>query len=261
MNNEDQRAYEEALARIATCKREKAKSLDLSGIGLTTLPPEIGQLSALMTLYLANNKLTTLPPEISQLSALTELILYDNPLTTLPAEIGQLRLLRRLDLARNRLRTLPETIGRCANLQGLMLEQNQLTVLPQSLRQIKTLSALFLLGNEALNLPPEVVGEPAESWDTDNARRILDYYFARASGQTRPLNEVKMILVGDGGRGKTETVNRLVGRTFGGATTEETVGINIEDWTLPCDGGDPVTVHVWDFAGQTVTHGLHKFFS
>ncbi len=31
---------------------------------LTALPPEIGQLTNLQTLYLGDNQLTTLPPEI-----------------------------------------------------------------------------------------------------------------------------------------------------------------------------------------------------
>ena len=45
----------------------------LSGNQLTTLPPEIGQLTALTRLNLFDNQLTTLPPEIGQLTALTEL--------------------------------------------------------------------------------------------------------------------------------------------------------------------------------------------
>ena len=42
-----------------------------AGTGLTTLPPEIGQLTALTTLT-STQPLTTLPPEIGQLTALTD---------------------------------------------------------------------------------------------------------------------------------------------------------------------------------------------
>ena len=43
---------------------------DLSDRGLTTLPPEIGQLTSLQTLTLDHNQLAALPPEITQLTSL-----------------------------------------------------------------------------------------------------------------------------------------------------------------------------------------------
>jgi Leucine-rich repeat (LRR) protein len=49
-------------------------------MGLTALPPEIGQLTALTELHLSGNQLTALPPEIGQHKALTVLRLAGNPL-------------------------------------------------------------------------------------------------------------------------------------------------------------------------------------
>ena len=43
---------------------------DLSGRGLTALPPEIGQLTSLHDLWLDGNQLTALPAEITQLTSL-----------------------------------------------------------------------------------------------------------------------------------------------------------------------------------------------
>ena len=64
-------AYAEAQRRIAACQAQRSRRLDLSGLGLTALPPEIGQLTELTELYLWLNVLTALPPEIGQLTKLT----------------------------------------------------------------------------------------------------------------------------------------------------------------------------------------------
>ena len=53
--------------------------VDLSYNKLTTIPPEICNLTNLETLGLSYNQLTTLPPEIGKLKNLTWLYLQDNP--------------------------------------------------------------------------------------------------------------------------------------------------------------------------------------
>lgn len=95
--------YAEALLRInaVTEQGPEGTELDLSWLGLTSLPPEIGDLTALTGLYLWRNQLTTLPAEISNLTALTTLDLDTNQLTSLPPEIGDLKALRKLNLDGN----------------------------------------------------------------------------------------------------------------------------------------------------------------
>jgi internalin A len=88
---------------------------------------------------------------------------------------------------------------------------------------------------------------------------ILDFYFSRQTQATRLLNEVKMILVGRGGAGKTSTVQALMGEEFREGE-ESTPGIALCDWVMDGCQGEPVTAHVWDFAGQVITHALHQFF-
>ena len=44
------------------------------------------------------------------------------------------------------------------------------------------------------------------------------------------------------------------------ASEESTPGIALCDWAMDGCKKGPVTAHVWDFAGQVITHALHQFF-
>jgi hypothetical protein len=144
--------YEIALQRIESAH----DGLDLGQLGLTEVPPEIGQLSNLRVLSLSFNQLTTLPPEIGQLSNLQHLYLGQNQLTTLPPEIGQLSNLRVLSLHFNQLTTLPPEIGQLSNLHLLYLSNNQLTNLPLEIGQLSNLKHLSVGSNQLTTLPPEI---------------------------------------------------------------------------------------------------------
>ena len=65
-------------------KRIKGTTLDLSGMYLTELPDEIGELNELTTLWLGFNQFTTLPAVIGKLKRLTKLDVSDNQLAKLP---------------------------------------------------------------------------------------------------------------------------------------------------------------------------------
>src|SRR5688572_14901472 len=73
--------YNFALALIAEAQETQAKELQLSDLDLTELPPEIGNLTNLEVLVLANNSLRSLPVEISNLTKLRQLTLSDNLFT------------------------------------------------------------------------------------------------------------------------------------------------------------------------------------
>jgi internalin A len=132
--------------------------VDLSGQGLTVLPPWVSERTGLQEVNLTRNRLTALPPEIGQLTSLRRLWLDSNQLTALPPQIGQLTNLRELGLGRNRLTALPPDIGQLASLEELSASGNQLTALPPQIGQLTGLRELWLDGNQLTELPPEIPG-------------------------------------------------------------------------------------------------------
>jgi internalin A len=255
--------HQNALTQLPAEIAQLTKLVNLS-VGLNKvsyLPMEIGCLTELRVLAAGNNQLKCIPAEIGQLSNLQELYLWSNRLTNLPSEIVGLTKLTVLSLFDNSFSSLPPEICELRSLEELLLSKNQLTSLPVWLRQLPNLDRLFLHGNPALQLSPSILGEDIHGGGNAyaSAKSILDFYFNRLQGETRSLNEVKLILVGRGGAGKTSTVQALQGLPFKEGE-ESTPGIALCDWTMTGCKKGPVTAHVWDFAGQVITHALHQFF-
>lgn len=238
-------------------------TLSFSNNRLTALPPEIGQLSALTVLSLTDNQLTELPPQIGRLSTLKELLLNNNQLTALPLEIGQLTALTVLSLTDNHLTALPPEIGHLSSLTWLYLTNNQLTALPPEIGHLSALTKLFLHDNPGLNLPPEVLGptprEESPRNPTANPSLILGYYFARQRGQSRPLNEVKVLVLGEVGVGKTTLIRQLRGMPFE-PMLETTHGIERHRMEMDCPPLGKVRLNLWDFGEQDILHATHQFF-
>jgi internalin A len=266
---------DELLKVIKEAAENEYPTLDLSGKQLTELPPEIGQLTGLIELNLSYNQLTELPPEMGQLTSLRMLYISGNPLkdlpseiwrltslevldlmnvqlTKLPPEIRQLANLTRLDLERNQLTELPPEIGQLANLSWLDLNGNQLTELPPEIGKLTNLETLYLLNNP-LSIPPEILEK------TDDPATIISYYFQhRTGGRKKPLNEAKMLVVGQGSVGKTSLVRLLTEGKFDPGENK-TEGIDIRPWEIEVNE-QKVRLNVWDFGGQEIMHATHQFF-
>ena len=146
-----------------------------SGNGLRgSLPPELGDLSALVALILAGNDLTgPLPPELGNLRKLEVLGLDDNSLTgPLPPELGGLESLLQLWLQGNNLTgSIPVELALLSALQSLALYNNELTgSVPAELGSLRALHALRLDGNGLTgSIPPELGNlSNLERLDLDN---------------------------------------------------------------------------------------------
>jgi internalin A len=238
------------------------KLLDISFNNVTELPNSVGQLSCLERLDISRNDILRLPNSMGNLEKLQLLSASHNHLTALPESFCKLVELQSLSLDHNRLTTLPEAIGCLSQLRRLECESNDLAYLPDTLLEMPKLAELYLHANPRLGLAEEIQGARSDAVASRRARParpldILTFYFEtrRAS---KPLNEVKLLLVGRGGSGKSSIRDRLLINKFH-PQKKETPGIQIDRW--PLDANDEtVRVHVWDFAGQEITHATHQFF-
>lgn len=247
----------ESLSRL-----EQLDTLLLTNTQVTQLPKWIGELNRLTYLILNKNLLSTLPVSIGKLSRLEYLELSSNELKTLPDSIGDLTQLWYLNLSANQLRTLPSSWDRLQQLQSLYLHSNQLTRLPLSLTLLGRLKGLFLHDNQALGIPGELLGptsaQVTQGQSPANPHAILAFYFAQQKRSAKPLNEVKLLLVGHGRVGKTSLSKALRGVAHD-EREPETPGIERHQLSLTLNNSK-ITAHIWDFGGQEFLHQTHQFF-
>ncbi|MCI5162162.1 MAG: hypothetical protein D3917_09110, partial [Candidatus Electrothrix sp. AX5] len=241
--------YEEALQKIEKAKETGATRLDLSGQGLTNLPPEVFQLTGLTGLYLRSNQLSSLPSELFQLTNLIGLSLSDNQLSSLPSNIAQLTNLTGLSLRSNQLSSLPPELFQLTKLTYLGLSDNRLIFLPTEIIQLPKLEWLGLHRNPLTSPPYELAVQDIEA---------IREYFSSAEEGTQALAEAKVILVGDGASGKTSLTRCLREERFN-EHEETTHGIRIKPWQLET-GDQSLRCNLWDFGGQEIMHATHQFF-
>lgn len=191
----------------------------------------------------------------------TKLYLYGEDLTTLPAEIGQLTNLQDFFLWRSQLSSLPAEIGQLANLRSLDLGGNQLSSLPLEIRELSKLKYLDLRGNP-VPTPPEILGPKDLTKDPGDVNEILDFYFrVQDPAETEPFYEAKLLIIGEGGAGKTSLAKKIADETYELQPDQEsTEGIEVIQWHFTQSNGKDFRVNIWDFGGQEIYHQTHQFF-
>ena len=101
-----------------------------------------------------------------------------------------------------------------------------------------------------INVPEEILEKGAS---------VVGQYLEalEKKGATR-INEARVIILGDKGAGKTCLARRLMDPDAEMTTdAESTAGVDTSVWELE---DDHMNIRIWDFAGHTVTHAVHKFF-
>jgi internalin A len=128
---------------------------------------------------------------------------------------------------------------------------NESPQIPEQLReQLKSIRGISIESNSLEDPPVEIVRR---------GRDALIHYYQELGGGLEPLLELKVILVGMGGSGKTSLIKRLMDEPFD-PDESQTHGINIRvtDMNVPYVGN--LRINFWDFGGQEIMHATHQFF-
>ena len=236
------------------------KILILRDNQLTHIPNTISRLHDLTILDLGNNRLATLPDSIGRLKRLEILFLYNNELTEIPDSIAQLVNLKELFMQDNHFMFFPDVLYRLSSLETLDLSNysrrdglNQICKISEKIMQLSKLRELTLKNNP-LEFPPVEIVEQGVS-------AIAEYFKQLEVAGTDYLYEAKLLIVGEGGAGKTSLARKIENPSYKLCDSESsTKGIEVIRWSFPMSDGRRFQVNIWDFGGQEIYHATHQFF-
>ncbi len=196
-------------------------------------------LSSLHRLDLSRNQISEISG-LEGLSSLQQLNIYDNNINGSIESIAKLTNLLHLSLDKKNYLTFQP--------YRALIESNLIPVELVSPKKYESKTKISLYGNPIF--PPPTISVKGKD-------AIIAYFDSLKKG-TQPLNEVKVLLVGDGAAGKTSLVKQLIGKEFN-QKESQTHGIQIQDNTIIVED-EKIKVHYWDFGGQEIMHATHQFF-
>lgn len=159
-----------------------------------------------------------------------------------------------LDLSGLNLSFIPEEVFSLNFLTELDLSNNKIEEIPVQIRVLENLKKLTLENNPIKNIPFEIIKS-----GVDSIKRYLQE--VHSAGSTSQLMEAKLLLVGEGGVGKTTLMRKLIDKSAPlPGENETTRGIDISRLQFNAGSNHKITINIWDFGGQEIYYGTHQFF-
>ncbi|NJM97967.1 MAG: hypothetical protein HC800_13155 [Phormidesmis sp. RL_2_1] len=215
-------------ASLGIHPKNNIKHIFLAQNHLKEIPLCVLNCTCLITLDISSNELTSISAAIiKRLTLIERLLLNDNRITELPADFHQMRKLCELQVSRNRIKVLPPELSRIEKLKIVEAFENP------------------------LESPPRAVVEQGSS-ATIGFLKEIDVQ--SISGNQHRLWTSKLMIVGEGGVGKTSLVKALKGEAHD-SSEYTTHGIRIESIEIQHPQEQSIQMHlnVWDFGGQQFT--------
>ena len=250
--------------------------LDLSSKELDDLPESIGKCTNLKLLDLSCNRFDKIPESITHLIYLEELYINDNHIKIVADSIQKLSNLQVLDLRNNNLDNISESIKKLINLR--MLGLNSKKKITAISKWIQNLKKLEILGISQIELDEkaqlflsldrlryifsddvEFARPPLEVIE-NGIEAIREYFQQLETEGVDYLYEAKLLIVGEGGAGKTSLAKKIINRDYELCEEDSTKGIEVLHWSFPRTDGNQFNVNIWDFGGQEIYHSTHQYF-
>jgi GTPase SAR1 family protein len=244
-----------ALAQLSQLQTLNLRDTHISDVSA------LAQLSQLQTLDLNRTKVSDVS-DLGQLSELKTLNLDETPISDVSA-LAQLSQLQTLDLNRTKVSDV-SALAQLSQLQTLDLSHTGLSDLRPLLQLIESGLKVKIkedfrrdgiyVANTPLTSPPiEIVQQ--------GNKAVIEYFEQLDKQGVDYLYEAKMLIVGEGGAGKTSLVRKLEDQKNELPEEEETTkGIDIHSYTFDCGKDREFSINMWDFGGQEIYHATHQFF-
>ena len=133
-------------------------------------------------------------------------------------------------------------ISQLQNLTFLDLSANLLGTLPESIIELKSLTTLGLSDNPLISPPIEIA--------TQGIGAIREYFRQLGQEGVDHLYEAKLLILGEGGAGKTTFANKILDSNYVLKEEETTKGLNVLKWTFPMEGNRQFKVISGTSAGR-----------
>ena len=226
--------------------------IDLQHNDLKTIPKCLLELPCLTWLNLSHNHLVEIPDTSKWSQHLIELNLGHNRLASLPPSCAVAQSLCSLNLGQNVFQQVPLCICSLTTLHSLNLSDNpDIKTLPAEMGQLTSLAHLNLSGLKHLRDPPQKVQKSVED--------CISYLYNKLHN-AKPSNTMKLIVLGNSGKGKSLLVAHLEDRDY---NDKLTVGVEISRWSYRPSlafGKSTFLFNTWDFSGLDVYHPLRQCF-
>ncbi len=202
-------------------------------------------------LYLDHNEITNIS-SLSDLNKLILLSLYNNNISDI-SPLKKLNNLTSLDLRKNNICDVSH-LDKLEKIKTLYLNNNKISDI-KPIKEILCNINTFSVGhNPIINPPPEIISR--------GIKEIYSYFKQIDKVGLDYIYESKLILVGEGGAGKTSLANKIINpqwQLIPENESQSTQGIEILKYEFPYKD-KTFRVNIWDFGGQEIYHQTHQFF-
>lgn len=239
--------YEYLIEKIFDAKDAGRTSFRFTNSELSVIPEDVFSITSLRILDLSHNQIKEIPKKISDLTNLEVLVLKSNNIHEISPNLRLPSKLRIFDVRDNEIKELPKFIFSEINIGSIYVGKKKDDENPYSL-----FDSCLAISNNPIQKPPlEILSRGVAS---------VRNYFDEIESKTSKLYEAKLLIVGEGGAGKTTLANKLIDINYELVDSELTTkGIDISRITFSYLD-EEFKVNIWDFGGQEIYYSTHQFF-